>query len=845
LLKIPNAWKTDWFIGLAVTLVFLLLGVVSHDLRGIDWQAYDMGVRFTSSRPANPNVVVVAIDDAAIQQMGSWPWPRDELAKATDIISAQHPGVIGYAVPFDTRQSNYGLQQLEQLKDAITHSHARNTRQLERLINQAENGLDTDRVFANSLQHAGPVVLAMPYDLANGKSVKASANIAQHLHRFTVRVDNPPKQYNWLTRLFVSNPVPEADTIYPPIQELSRYVTAVGHLNTGLNRQEQARREPLLIQYGKDFIPSFSLMMVARYLHLTAGNIKARLGKSITIDNTPIDTDSKLRVYPYFYQGKNGHSAFKVYSILDVLNNKIPSRAFAGKAVIIGFTARQQTVRLESPIGVDMPPAIFTAHVVSSLLNGDLYHVPSWGVWVQTGVLVLMGLYLMFVLPRLRFSTGLAFSVVLALGILNAHFILMIGKSTWVPLMVPLLALIVGHLLLSIKHMLASSVGRIQNELSTANLLLGQSFHSQGQLDQAFERYRKCTSNETVLDYMYNLALDYERKRQYNKGVAVLEYIQSQDPKFRDIEDRIKRTKQASHAYSMAPNNAANLSSTLILENSGVQKPTLGRYTIDRELGRGAMGMVYLGMDPKIGRTVAIKTMVLAQEFEGEKLEEVKERFFREAETAGRLNHPNIVTIYDVGEDEDLSYIAMDYLKGHNLLYYCKPDKLLPAKEVFQILVKVADALDYAHQNGVVHRDVKPANIIYDRETGVLKVTDFGVAFLTDSSKTKTGTILGSPSYMSPEQLAGMKVDGRSDLFSLGVTIYQMLTGELPFIGESLASLMYKIANEKHPDVRLFRPDLPSCVSRIINKSLAKEADNRFQSGERISSALERCLERL
>ncbi|MEJ2362880.1 MAG: CHASE2 domain-containing protein, partial [Gammaproteobacteria bacterium] len=487
-MKIPNAWKTDWFIGLAVTLVFLLLGVVSHDLRGIDWQAYDMGVRFTSSRPANPNVVVVAIDDAAIQQMGSWPWPRDELAKATDIISAQHPGVIGYAVPFDTRQSNYGLQQLEQLKDAITHSHARNTRQLERLINQAENGLDTDRVFANSLQHAGPVVLAMPYDLANGKSVKASANIAQHLHRFTVRVDNPPKQYNWLTRLFVSNPVPEADTIYPPIQELSRYVTAVGHLNTGLNRQEQARREPLLIQYGKDFIPSFSLMMVARYLHLTAGNIKARLGKSITIDNTPIDTDSKLRVYPYFYQGKNGHSAFKVYSILDVLNNKIPSRAFAGKAVIIGFTARQQTVRLESPIGVDMPPAIFTAHVVSSLLNGDLYHVPSWGVWVQTGVLVLMGLYLMFVLPRLRFSTGLAFSVVLALGILNAHFILMIGKSTWVPLMVPLLALIVGHLLLSIKHMLASSVGRIQNELSTANLLLGQSFHSQGQLDQAFEQ---------------------------------------------------------------------------------------------------------------------------------------------------------------------------------------------------------------------------------------------------------------------------------------------------------------------------------------------------------------------
>jgi serine/threonine-protein kinase len=203
------------------------------------------------------------------------------------------------------------------------------------------------------------------------------------------------------------------------------------------------------------------------------------------------------------------------------------------------------------------------------------------------------------------------------------------------------------------------------------------------------------------------------------------------------------------------------------------------------------------------------------------------------------------VTIYDVGEDEDLSYIAMDYLKGHNLLTYCKSNSLLPAKEVFEALKKVAEALGYAHNNNVVHRDVKPANIIYDRDTGVLKVTDFGVACLTDSSKTKTGTILGSPSYMSPEQLAGLKVDGRSDLFSLGVTLYQMLTGELPFIGESLASLMYKIANEKHPDVRLFRPDLPACVSRIINKALAKEADKRFQSGELFANALERCIERL
>ena len=838
-----NYWKTDWFIGLVVTLLFLILAI-GGNLRPVDWTAYDMGVRFASSRTPNTNVVVVAIDDAAIQQLGSWPWPRDIMARLTDIMSRAEPAVIGYTVPFDTRQSTFGLPYIEKLKTAIEQSKA-NSRYIQGLLHSAQEGLDTDRVFAQSLQQAGPVVLAMPYDLAPSEDVHENLNVAEHLQRFTVSVENKPQRRSWLAKWFIPNPVPIADSIYPPIAELSRYVTAIGNLNTGLNRQEQARREPLLIQYGEDYLPSFSLMVVARYLRLTASNIKAKFGDAITIARHPIETDSKYRIYPYFYTGKNNAPPFKVYSVLDVLNNKLDQRALRDKAVIVGFTARQQTAELASPIGVDMPPVIFMAHVVSSLLNDDLYRVPEWGKWLQFALIILVGLYLMFVLPRFRFATGLAFSIVLVLGFLNAHFIFMIGRSTWIPLMVPLLTLIVGHLVLSFQHIIGASLGRIQGELANANLLLGQSFHGQGQLDQAFERYRKCANNETVLEYLYNLGLDYERKRQFNKAVSVFEYIQQQNPVYRDIRDRVTRAKEASHTYAMNPNSAANLNATLILENSGVQKPMLGRYTIDRELGRGAMGMVYLGRDPKIGRTVAIKTMVLAQEFEGDKLGEVKERFFREAETAGRLNHPNIVTIYDVGEDEDLSYIAMDYLKGHNLLTYCKSNSLLPAKEVFEALKKVAEALGYAHNNNVVHRDVKPANIIYDRDTGVLKVTDFGVACLTDSSKTKTGTILGSPSYMSPEQLAGLKVDGRSDLFSLGVTLYQMLTGELPFIGESLASLMYKIANEKHPDVRLFRPDLPACVSRIINKALAKEADKRFQSGELFANALERCIERL
>jgi len=281
---------------------------------------------------------------------------------------------------------------------------------------------------------------------------------------------------------------------------------------------------------------------------------------------------------------------------------------------------------------------------------------------------------------------------------------------------------------------------------------------------------------------------------------------------------------------------------TSMLSDGSVEKPMLGRYQIEKELGKGAMGVVYLGKDPKIGRVVAIKTMALAQEFEPDELEEVKERFFREAETAGRLNHPNIVTMYDAGEEHDLAFIAMEFLKGKDLAPYTKPDNLLPLDKVMDIVAKTADALDYAHSQNVVHRDIKPANIMYEPETSSVKVTDFGIARITDSSKTKTGMVLGTPSYMSPEQLSGKKVDGRSDLFSLGVMLYQMSTGQLPFTGDSMATLMFKIANEPHAGVLTVNPALSQCLSDIIDRMLEKDIEKRYARGGEISADLRNCM---
>lgn len=303
-----------------------------------------------------------------------------------------------------------------------------------------------------------------------------------------------------------------------------------------------------------------------------------------------------------------------------------------------------------------------------------------------------------------------------------------------------------------------------------------------------------------------------------------------------------QETMQAIHVMQSAvAQNAQTPPEKVETPASGLGQRTLGRYQIERELGRGAMGTVYLGSDPKIGRVVAIKTLSLPQDVGTDKIEEIKERFFREAESAGRLTHPNIVAIYDVGEQHDLAYIAMEFLQGQDLARYAKPDQLLPLEKVLSIGERVAEALAYAHEHNVVHRDIKPANVVYETDTDSVKVTDFGIASITNSLKTDDGKVLGTPSYMSPEQVAGGTIDGRSDLFSLGVMLYVLVSGRLPFQGESLAQLLFKISHEPHPDIRTYKADFPDCLATLINKALAKDAAQRYQRGEQMAKALNLC----
>jgi serine/threonine-protein kinase len=261
----------------------------------------------------------------------------------------------------------------------------------------------------------------------------------------------------------------------------------------------------------------------------------------------------------------------------------------------------------------------------------------------------------------------------------------------------------------------------------------------------------------------------------------------------------------------------------------------LGKYEIRGELGQGAMGIVYDGFDPMIGRRVALKT-VRREQLDRAEVEEILARFKREAQAAGRLNHPNVVQIYEYGEDEGTAFIAMEFVEGRELRDHFDASERFPMAEIVRIMGQLLEALDYSHKNGVVHRDIKPANIILLKD-GTVKVADFGIARIESSNLTQAGSVLGTPSYMSPEQFMGQTVDGRSDLFSAGVILYQFLTGEKPFTG-ALTTIMHKVLKEDPAAPSELNVQVPRPFDALIRKALAKRPDERFQSGREFAGAL-------
>ncbi len=818
-----------------VVLLVLVLNLGTDVIGTLERRFYDFGSTSTPRAPSD-RIAIIAIDDASIAAIGRWPWPRDVHARLIDKLTEGKAKVIGHTAFFLEPQTDRGLTYIRELKALIQTPTAPDSiedpqkAQMAAVITQAEAALDTDGLLAASMGSAGNVVLASVYRLGEPRG----------------KADTPLPLFAANSAIAgAGNFSLSAVSGQQPLARLGERAAGIGHLNQVPDSDGSVRREPLLVDYYGKVVPSMAVLLAARSLNLDVSDIRVDpMQSQLQIGKLRVGADAQALMLPQFYRNRDGKPPFSVDSFQDVLTGKIPAGRYADKIVLIGGTAAGLGTNFATPASPVTTPVEFIAHVTSSLLGEQFIVQPNWSVWAGLGALLIVAGYLIAVLPRLSAAMGALATFALFVLLLGVEFGLLSRAFVWLELVLPASVLLIGHLALTTKRFLVTEAGKLKTDEESAetNRMMGLALQGQGQLDLAFDRFRRVAHSDALMDNLGNLALDFERKRQFNKAQAVYEHMVRLDPNYRDARARLEKVKNLSETVILG-GGKTHPGGTLVLGDGSVEKPMLGRYQVEKELGKGAMGVVYQGRDPKIGRVVAIKTLALSQEFEGDDLVDARERFFREAETAGRLQHQNIVTIFDAGEEHDLAYIAMEFLKGRDLLDHCREGQLLPVTQVLSIGARVAEALAYAHHQHVVHRDIKPANIMYEASSDTVKVTDFGIARITDSSRTKTGLVLGTPSFMSPEQIAGRKVDGRSDLYSLGVMLFQMLTGVLPFRGDSMAELMYKIANEPAPDIRIVRPDLPDGLTRIVAHALEKNPDQRYLDGAQLAADLRAVLQ--
>ncbi|MGD2272629.1 MAG: serine/threonine-protein kinase [Desulfobacterales bacterium] len=842
-LKLKRILYSSWLLCGFIT-VLILMGMLFefYPMQFLEYKTYDMLATLRQRKDINP-IVIIGIDDKSIENIGNWPWPRSYIADMIRRLSQYHPKVLGIHLLFSGRELNPGLEEIGEVRKAVHQDsflkNRKKTRyRINRILNESEKKLNHDASLIAAVNRAVNAVLPIRFTEGDGDQ-SDKAKMPVWLVRQSIK--SQPGTSKAATKsgqaraagTQTNNDAISAATVISTFGALAVRAGALGHTNVVVDRDGSVRRVPLIIGHQGRYFPSFSLQAAAKYMDGSVDDIKPADGK-LNFKTLEIPTDGDYRMFVDF-DGRQ--SDFESFSFYDVFNGDIAPDRFRGKIVLLGVTAPWLTPFYKTTVGQGLSEIEITAHALENIVNRKYLSRPAWAYVLEILVILYFGLFLVFVIPRVRPRDGAFILGIFVVTWMVFAVVLFMTFGYWLKIFAPLFLALLGYMFAGYKRF---SVEK-QAQSTELNKMLGQSFQSKGMLDMAYEKFLQCPVEDgTVRELLYNLGQDFERKRMFNKALAVYHHMMKAG-NYRDINKRIQTLKNLGETgiFTAAPSKRDD---SLILDEA-TTKPTLGRYEVLKELGQGAMGVVYLGKDPRINREVAIKTLKYS-DVDPHKLPEVKKRFFREAEAAGKLSHPNIMTIYDVGEDYDMAYMAIELLKGQDLADYCEKDKLLPVKKVLTIGAAVAEALDYAHNQGVVHRDIKPDNILL-LENDEVKVADFGIARVMSASTTETGMILGTPNYMSPEQVAGEKVDGRSDIFSLGVVLYELFSGEKPFKGDNLTNLMYAIANVNYIPLKEVVRKTPSCCSEVVDKLLTKSVRRRPKSAAIVVDLIRDCLSKI
>jgi serine/threonine-protein kinase len=812
--------NVDLLLGAIIVLIFIGFSHIRPSFfEGIERYIYDSALRSPSGeKPGVSQVVLINIDDKSLTRLGAWPWPRNLIAEMIDILKDGGVRLVGLNVPLFEKQANPGIEVLRSFHEKFKAypfgaKDPAMTAWMQEHLKQMEEDLDSDRRLLQSVQQSGNVVFPV--------SVKFGSSPDR-----VERGGDTILSKNFLTSAQLSDSLKKrvsANPISLPFPELAQNALGMGHDSLTLEKSMAGRSHLMFVNYKGSLLPSFPLRLAIAYQDLQPKQVtvvenQIRLkGQSIAIRNGEL-----------LIRFQNNQDPFPQYPFVDILRARQAPPIMKGKIAVIGFNASESR-RVNTPFSSSVSEGALIANILENIISSTFITRPPFMFHFEILTIFLLGGIASLLFPRMGGLSRTALAAGLIILPLVAGMLLISTRGIWFKTTYIACAMLTIYFTISLKHLLVTK-GSARDSVET-NRLLGLSFQSQGLLDLAFDKFRRLPMDDETKELVYNLGLEYERKRMSDRALIAYEYI-SKWGSYRDLDERIPRMKASDNSSTLG-SYGENVEVSILADASDETRSRVGRYDILEELGKGSMGQVYKALDPKINRLLAIKTIRFSDEFEEDLIQEIKERFFREAEIAGQLSHPSIVTIYDVGEDRDLTYMAMEFLEGENLEKYIIKENLLPFTKVLDIIAEVAKALDFAHRADVIHRDIKPANIMLLKNGGI-KVTDFGIAKAISSSRTKTGVILGTPNYMSPEQIMGQKMDLRSDIFSLGVLFFQLLTGELPFHGENLSSLLYQITQVRHPLLQSYNPKIPRVCEQILNKALAKDPKDRFSDAEEL-----------
>jgi serine/threonine-protein kinase len=734
-------------------------------------------------RPVAQDIAIVGIDDRSLESQGKWPWNRDKIARLVDAVAAQKPKAIVLDMTFGPDE------------------------------NQKAAGYNDS--LAAAIARAGNLILGFHYsqnDAPTGDLLPAGL-MNSSIRKF----DNQAA--------FSQFPPRAAARIYPPESGVVDSAAFAGFVNVTIDNDRKVRSQALVIGFRGEFFPSIQLAAAAGYLGLNQRDLEIKVGRGIGLGSliVPTDKSGQLRIN---YVGTE--KTFATFSAAGLLEKRVAPRELTGKLVLIGYCGTGATNIYSTPVNHRLTGLEFDANVIENILHGNSLRVTEGRVDVNLVLMVAIGLLCALLLPRIPLWARIAILVVLLAALAGANYALfyMFGmvNRTFYPALELVFCLVAAPVI--------NAAGLKRNRPDDDD--------EEEEIDyETLLASGQPVSAQPEPGYPANVdpGVSWPPSASQHKDTTQTATISTPIP----VQSRTAFASSAPASTTASiPRSQAGATALRVAEPPPMDH--FGRYRILRPIGRGAMGTVYQGLDPAIDRPVALKTLHVGRGADPQEAEELRERLIREAKAAGKLSHPNIVTIYDVGEEGGMQYIAMEYLEGQTLENLLKHGLDWDYRTISRVLIQACEALDYAHENGIVHRDIKPANIMI-LEGSKVKVMDFGIARVDKSaSMTQTGTALGTPNYISPEQLKGMPVDRRSDIFSLGVVFYEILTHEKPFKGDTISALIYSILHTDPARPSELNLDIPRIFDKIVAKALVKDPDMRFQRTKDISEILRKLI---